>query len=123
MNMQPVEASSIASNWQNAMKRFLKAEVQYHHAARREDHGAIDDEVNAYSDARWDLMRLPAPNLASLRWKLEYLLEGSNGSTDPWELSAIDPVKHDMRRLMQDGQDATIKVAWARRLTALRICA
>lgn len=121
MNAEPVEATSPASNWQIAMQRFAKTETDYHHATSLKDDEARSSASDAYGDARWDLIRMPAPDLPALRWKLDYILEGSNGSIDPWALSSLSQLKIDMQRLMQGGQDDTIKLAWARRLTALRI--
>jgi len=121
MNTPALENRVHAHNWQAAMQHFLKTEVEYHRAASGNDDGLIDDVAEKYSDARWDLMRMPAPDLPTLWWKLDYLLEGSNGSTDSYALTAIEPVKRDMNRLMRSGSDTAITGAWTRRLTALRI--
>lgn len=119
MNAQFLEEPVV--NWKAGMQRFLKAESDYQDAARGTDEEAEDGACDAYSDARWNLIHMPAPDLGALRWKLEYLLEGSNGSIDPWELTALEQTMRDIRRLMHPTSDAVIKSAWARRLTALRI--
>jgi len=82
---------------------------------------AFEAAVDSFVQTVRDAMALPAPDLAALRWKLDYLLEGSNGSTDSWALSSIEQVKRDMNRLMRSGSDTALKAAWARRLTALKI--
>ncbi|MBB3862225.1 hypothetical protein GGQ88_003523 [Novosphingobium hassiacum] len=121
MNVQPVERDRTACNWQIAMQHFLQAEAEYQRVAPLGDVAAQDDACNAYSDARWDLIRMGAPDLPALRWKLDYILEGSNGSLDPYGLDHLTQIKRDIAALMSHAPDSSIKEAWGRRLTALRI--
>lgn len=121
MTTTPVEPNRAARNWQAAMQHFLQAEAEYQRIARATDEDAREKACDAYSDAQSDLIRMQAPDLAALRWKLDHLLGGSNGTIDPWDLSYLDQTKRDIGRLMAQPSDNAIRLAWERRLTALRI--
>lgn len=97
--------SQIADEWAAAMVRFRIAErVHADHAATEgADEFESDRLSDIMSDARWNLMRMPAPNRHALLWKLEYLFEGSNGSLDPYTLENVAQTVEDMRRLLVEG--------------------
>lgn len=97
--------SEMADNWSAAMTRFRIAERAYQDCVSAEvvDDGKADELCDIECDARWALMRMPAPDRAALLWKLEYLLQGSNGSLDPYTLENVAQTVEDMRRLLVEG--------------------
>lgn len=100
MSAQQLTSPDLSGNWQAGMNHFLKAEAEYKRIADLGDDVAQDEACNAYSDARWDLIKMPAPNLPALRWKLDYILEGSHGSLDPYDLGELVQINRDIARLM-----------------------
>lgn len=97
--------NQIADDWSAAMVRFRIAERAYQDCVSAEvvDDGKADELCDIECDARWALMRMPAPDRPALLWKLEYLLEGSNGSLDPYTLENVAQTVEDMRRLLVEG--------------------
>ncbi len=76
--------------------------TSYTEAAERNDR--LDE---ASYNAKWDLIRTPAPDGEALLWKLETLFGPDacdNGSVTPWSEEAIAPVMADARRLLSKGR-------------------
>ncbi len=74
----------------------------YTQAAERNDR--LDE---ARYNAKWDLIRTPAPDGEALLWKLETLFGPDachDGSVTPWSEEAIAPVMADARRLLSHGR-------------------
>lgn len=52
-------------------------------------------------DARWTLLKMPAPDLKALRWKLIYLLDcDESGSCWNWTDAGMKQTRLDIQRLM-----------------------
>jgi hypothetical protein len=84
------------------MSKFRIAERAYHHCAASKplDEDRADQLCNIESNARWELLYMPAPDRPALLWKLAYLFEGSNGSLDPYGLDHLAQTIADCRRLL-----------------------
>lgn len=97
--------SAIADNWSTAMNRFRIAERAYQDCANADtvDDAQADDLCGIESDARWQLIGMPAPDRTALLWKLEYLFQGSNGSLDPYNVADLAQTVADCRRLLVEG--------------------
>ena len=95
--------------WDLAMRQHLALKSEYEGAwaawkatppANRADGTYMDDLSDAYSEAQNKLMRLPAPDLTALRWKLESILEDDgSGSTAGFSSEYVAPIFADVRRL------------------------
>lgn len=94
--------TEMADNWSAAMVRFRIAERAYQDCASAEvvDDEKADELCDIESDARWALMGMPAPDRPALLWKLEYLLQGSHGCLDRYNIDRLQQVMADMRRLL-----------------------
>ena len=86
--------------------RQFRSEFQA--AKDRHNYEAVTDQDEALSqaayDARWALLETPAPDLAALRFKLEYLFadgaaEDGNGA-EPWAQHVMANLMADVGRLM-----------------------
>lgn len=97
--------NQIADDWSAAMTRFRIAERAYLDCASAEvvDDAKADELCDIETDARWDLMKMPAPDRTALLWKLEYLFQGSGGCLDPYDIDHLQQVIADMRRLLVEG--------------------
>lgn len=62
---------------------------------------AADDELTAAEEA---LVMLPAPHGEALLWKLELVMEVSNGSSAGWDEKWVDAIMADARRLLSAGR-------------------
>lgn len=104
---------AIADTWSAAMDRFLIAERAYKACTSADtvDEARADDLCGIESDARWQLIGMPAPNRTALLWKLEYLFQGSNGSLDPYNVADLAQTLADMRRIL-GGDDSALTGAW-----------
>lgn len=114
-----------AEVWDPAFRREIEFERQHgvdyrepgHHAKRLrliDQHGnahcipdAVADEqerlCDAYCNAQTELMGMPAPDRAALRWKLDLLLEpDADGSTGSWSRDYIRQTVADYQRLLGD---------------------
>ena len=59
---------------------------------------ALGDRV---ADATWALMAIPAPDLAALRWKLDYLMQiDGSDSTSCWSAASVAQTRADIGRLL-----------------------
>lgn len=58
---------------------------------------------NAYSDAQAAVMNVPAPNLAALRWKLDYILSPDEGTIASWSIEYVQQMLADIERLLPPG--------------------
>ena len=98
----PISTQPDAKAWEKAMLKFRIAERAYLHCAASEpaDEDLADQICDIESDARWELIHMPAPDRLALLWKLEYLFEGSNGSLDPYGLDHLAQTIADCRRLL-----------------------
>jgi len=98
-------AHRVDDQWSRAMLRFKIAERAYEAIGgdNAADPHAQDELCSIFSDARWDLLKMPAPNRPALLWKLEYLFQGSGGALDPYEISGLAQVIADFRRLLGEG--------------------
>lgn len=66
-----------------------------------EDGRMIDQAFRAREACEAGLMRLPAPGLPELRWKLERLLDGDGaGAALPWDVEHLKPILADIDRLL-----------------------
>ncbi len=77
-------------------------DTSYTQAAERNDR--LDE---ARYNAKWELIRTPAPDGEALLWKLETLFgpdASHDGSVTPWSEEAIAPVMADARRLLSHGR-------------------
>ncbi|MFC3429954.1 hypothetical protein ACFOKK_08335 [Sphingobium fuliginis] len=67
--------------------------------------GAITDQAEAYADAEYDarveLLRMPAPDLAALRWKLDETF--ADDEIALWCDDIADAIREDILRLMPKG--------------------
>lgn len=95
------------ARWNAAMARFDAAKAAADECNRRADAGdasalaQLDGLADAESDRRWDVINTPAPDLAALRWKLDYVLEGDKeGYTQSLNLAHLRQLPADMARLM-----------------------
>lgn len=97
--------NEVADKWSAAMTRFRIAESAYLDCASAEvvDDEKADELCDIESDARWALMAVPAPDRPALLWKLEYLLQGSNGALDPYNIEDLAQTVADCRRLLVEG--------------------
>lgn len=97
--------SELADNWSAAMVRFRIAERAYLDCASTEpvDEAKADTLCDIESDARWQLIRMPAPDRPALLWKLEYLFQGSHGALDPYNIESLAQTIADCRRLLVEG--------------------
>lgn len=97
--------SEAADNWSAALVRFRIAERAYldHVAGEQVDEDEQDRLCDVESDARWELIKMPAPDRPALLWKLEYLFQGSNGSLDPYNVDDLAQTLADCRRLLVEG--------------------
>lgn len=59
----------------------------------------LGDQVH---EATWTLMDAPAPDLAALRWKLDYLTDNGTGF-DAYDAAAVAQTLADIARLMPEG--------------------
>jgi hypothetical protein len=114
-------ATADLSEWNAAMARFQAAEAaedrfyqQFYAKAddawiRRDVKipAEVTDEMdrltNEADDLRWAVMKVPAPDRAALRWKLEHILrdDGSGGIT-AYAHSHLDQTLADIGRLLGD---------------------
>lgn len=94
--------SQIADDWSNALVKFKIAESDYRTCTSQDviDEDEADRLCSIESDARWDMIRMPAPDRPALLWKLDYLLQGSNGTLDPYNTADLAQTVADCRRLL-----------------------
>ncbi|WP_072384062.1 hypothetical protein [Novosphingobium sp. NDB2Meth1] len=97
-----ISAQPDAKAWDKAMLKFRIAERAYLNCAASEplNEDLADQLCDIESDARWELIGMPAPDRPALLWKLEYLFQGSNGSLDPYNLEHLAQTIADCRRLL-----------------------
>lgn len=82
--------------------RAHRRDVKAHAARCRVDElGERNDQMlDDWTDAQDDLMKLPAPDLAAVEWKLQYLFAlNTDGETSGWAGRTVAPVLADVRRL------------------------
>lgn len=103
-------ASGPDTFWDTAMQRWLaaKAEAEQFHAPYAV--GAKDHTDDTAASADWldkvacdlqtELMAMPAPHFAALRFKLDHLLEDDNGTLNPWTDSYVEQTRRDIARLL-----------------------
>lgn len=101
------EASDPFARWNAAMARFEAAKAEADECVHLADVGdataleRLDELADTESDRRWDVINTPAPDLAALRWKLDYVLEGDGGNyTQSLNLARLQQLFADMTRLM-----------------------
>jgi hypothetical protein len=94
--------SEAADKWSAAMTRYRVAERAYLACASQDvvDEEEADRLCDIESDARWEVIQMPAPDRPALLWKLEYLLQGTNGCLDPYNVSLLAQTMEDCRRLL-----------------------
>lgn len=90
--------ASHAMAWNRLMARMEAAKAAYYADPARDD-----DLCDAWSKLEGDLMAMPAPNRAALRWKLDHLMDDNDGE---WMAShSVGYVRQtmaDYRRLLAD---------------------
>ncbi len=79
-------------------RRAVKAHADRYHVHELGERN--DRLLDAWTDAQDDLIKLPAPDLAAVEWKLQYLFAlNSDGVTSGWAGRTVAPVLADVRRL------------------------
>ena len=109
----PVSASS-RSAWDTAMARYRAASAAHASYAKAVHdpvmhRGTIPDHIAErmdalgceLSDAEDDLLDLPAPHEAALRWKIEFVMKDEgDGFLSPWSKGAVKQTLADAARLL-----------------------
>ncbi len=98
----------LATEWDAAVARWrsAKSEADKFHALHNDSGLAreVIDEANRLdlvaSQYENDVLEMPAPHFAALRFKLDHLLEDDNGALNPWTDSYVEPTRRDIARLL-----------------------
>lgn len=91
------------TNWTRAKRRHNIALRAYEACTDETGAEQRDSLCDIENDARWEIIKMPAPNRPALLWKLEYLFQGPNGSLDPYSLALLEQTVADCRRLLGEG--------------------
>ena len=97
------------ATWDAAMARWHAAEADAaaFHAPFAPDYKMPEEAVaeanrldEVASGLQFDLMNMPAPHFAALRYKLEHLLKDDDGSTNIWASDFVAQTRRDIARLL-----------------------
>jgi hypothetical protein len=72
-------------SWASALGRYRVAEAELGAVAHTEDDRLYDRALGRFNAALKRLLRVPAPDLAALAWKLDLILD-----QELWELTGAD---------------------------------
>ncbi|SFR97711.1 hypothetical protein [Sphingomonas jatrophae] len=62
-------------------------------------HELSDEACDAWTDAAWEAILTPAPDLSAILWKLEWLFGSDKNNNSSYSIEAIRTVEDDLRRL------------------------
>lgn len=100
------------AEWDSALRRCQVARSRYDACVARlrrkygravdappDEQNALDDLCDQSGERETELMNMPAPDLAALRWKLDLLRE-PNGDMAPWTARFVRQAFADIARLL-----------------------